>query len=226
MTKTKTKTIVKNGTETDSVSVGAIDEQKNSTHMRITIERDEALILLPKLIAHFNNRIISYVFAFEQKPNNNHIHGHVLWSKPVAHPTMSDFMGKHGKLGKWSNQPMKEPYIHSQVYCTKDLDILLTNYDDVKIQSLIAMNIAINEDKKKDMRDKLLALVKDNEKIDTMDKLMYFIYEHYITVLHKEPPFTHIKGYMAYISFLVPRIKYDYLKHTFQADTIKELYSS
>jgi len=124
---------------------------------------------------------------------------------------MSLYMGKQGHAVKYYNEKLKNPPMHNLLYITKDLDLLETNYDDEFIDKVIEKTQEINVDKSTDMRHKLLNLVKDNEKIDSMLKLEMWIEYHYVYVLDKEPPVNHLRGYIKYICLKVPRLTKDYM---------------
>jgi len=191
-------------------------EKALTTHFRLTLkDKAEADALIPKLLEKFRTRIVSYCFGYEELPDNNHVHGNILWTKLVPKSTMGDFMLSIDKKAKWYNKPVETTVLQNQLYVLKELELVCTNYDTAKLKALMDKNIAIKIDKAMDMRHKLLNLVKDNKNIKTLYDLKKFIYLHYVNVLDKEPPFAHLRGYIAYIAIKDDRLVNEYFRMEF-----------
>jgi len=206
----------------EAISVASNDEIKKvpllGTHFRLTIERDEALVFIPLFIQKWQH-LVKYLFTYEEKGDNHHIHGHLEWDK-YSKQTMSDWMKLMKKSGKYYNDDLQKTAKENLLYITKDLDVLATNYSDEEVDAIIKATMAINEDKAMDMRHKLFNLVKDNMSIQTVKDLKKFIYLHYVNVLDKEPPFTHLRGYMAYIALKMDRLREEYMEAEFGKDIL------
>lgn len=130
-------------------------------HMRITISREDA----PNIISAFVKKFkpIVYVFGYEDKPNNKHIHGHLEFKSEEDIPkssTRSDFFKKHKLSGKYYFKELDKEIKNNLLYVVKELDLLQNNLSEDEVEELREMTDAINEDKKKDPKIKLLERIK------------------------------------------------------------------
>jgi len=155
-----------------------MSETKIITHFRLTIERAEALVFIQAFLHKW--KIDKYMFAYEEKDENHHIHGHIEWTEIPTKQQLSVYMKKMGFAGKYYNDTLKKDPMNNLLYISKDLDLLDTNYEDEFVDKIVNQTEKINVDKSMDMRHKLLNLVKDNEKIDSMLKLEMYIEYHYV----------------------------------------------
>jgi len=198
-----------------------------SYHLRVSITREEAQAFIPKFLDAFLPML--YVFAYEEKDSNHHIHAHLEYNENKGVPkkqTLSDFFKKNNLQGKYYHKSVKKDDNSNLLYVTKDLDILKHNVAELAMDEILNKTKAINKDKKLHARHKILekvravqlkyldelkqlAITADNEfppeNIPTppfckMSDIAVFIMNLYIDEYDKEPPLAHMRGYVLYIA--------------------------
>jgi len=197
-----------------------------SYHLRVTITRLDAPALIAKYLDAFLPML--YVFAYEEKGDNHHIHAHLEYNENKGVPakqTISDFFKKNNLQGKYYHKSVKKDDNSNLLYVTKDLDILKHNVAELEMDAILNKTKAINQDKKTHARHKMLervrasqqlyldelaqlATVNDNEFPDALppppfarlSDIAVFIMNIYIDEYDKEPPLAHMRGYVLYIA--------------------------
>jgi len=197
-----------------------------SYHLRVTITRLDAPALIAKYLDAFLPML--YVFAYEEKGDNHHIHAHLEYNENKGVPakqTISDFFKKNNLQGKYYHKSVKKDDNSNLLYVTKDLDILKHNVAELEMDEILNKTKAINKDKKTHARHKMLervrasqqlyldelaqlATVNDNEfpaalpppPFAKLSDIAIFIMNIYIDEYDKEPPLAHMRGYVLYIA--------------------------
>jgi len=198
-----------------------------SYHLRVTITRSDAPALIEKYLDAFHPML--YVFAYEEKDDNHHIHAHLEYNENKGVPakqTISDFFKKNNLQGKYYHKSVKKDDNSNLLYVTKDLDIIRHNVAELKMDEILNKTKAINKDKKLHARHKMLERVRaaQQEYLNELAKLgasedfefppedslimpfakmsdiAIFIMNIYINEYDKEPPLAHMRGYVLYIA--------------------------
>lgn len=131
----------------------------NGFHLRITGSKEVLKPIIEFFIKKFDPT--KYLFGFEQKDDNRHVHGHLEFENPPARQRISDFFKKHfnddiisGRLYYFKAiAKSKEANI---LYAMKEQDIITHNLTDEEYGRLMQKTKEIEEDKKLDQRHKLL----------------------------------------------------------------------
>ena len=198
-----------------------------SYHLRVTITRSDAPALIEKFLDAFLPAL--YVFAYEEKDANHHIHAHLEYNENKGVPakqTISDFFKKNNLQGKYYHKSVKKDDNSNLLYVTKDLNILRHNVAELAMDEILNKTKAINKDKKLHARHKLLERVKASQQLylDELAQLgvtdeneftlltvppppfakladsAVFIMNIYVDEYDKEPPLAHMRGYVLYIA--------------------------
>lgn len=188
-----------------------IDEiQNKGYHLRVTGEKKQLTELVEQYIKQFKPSV--YIFAYEEKDKNHHIHGHLEYSKlPKSFKqALSQWMKSRGYTGKYYHQQIVTTNEQNKLYITKDLDIIKHNLTEEQMDQLKQATNEINEDKKLSQRHKLTQAF--NDYLSTQDParvskmytelkdIAHWIMRYYLNKYDKEPPLAHIKGYTIYIA--------------------------
>ena len=130
-------------------------------HLRVTSTWDS---VKSGLITDFINKFGPSIYVFSEEVSDKgviHIHGHLEYTgKPPASSTMSDLFKRYLLSGKYYHQPLKKDIKNNLLYVLKDLNIKSHNLSETEYDELITETVAINDDKKKNTRDKLFELYK------------------------------------------------------------------
>lgn len=128
-------------------------------HLRVTSTWD---LIATGLINDFINKFGPSTYVFSEEISDKgvvHIHGHLEYTgKPPASSTMSDLFKRYLLSGKYYHQPLKKDIKNNLLYVLKDLNVKLHNLPEIHYNELIGETISINDDKKKNTRDKLFEL--------------------------------------------------------------------
>lgn len=173
----------------------------------------------------------TYVFSEEiSKQDVIHIHGHLEYEEAPSKSTLSDLFKRYKLSGLYYHKQLVKDKENNLLYVCKDLNIKSHNLEQYELDEIISKTTAINEDKKRDTRHKLLELYNkwfdDNYNnyviktvneitlteetthkitefdtyINELDNIAMFINDLYIEVWDKEPPLAHLSGYVLYIA--------------------------
>lgn len=200
------------------------DNSDSQFHLRVTVKESDALKLAKDFVAKFTPD--AYIFSFEQVgTDNQHIHAHLLYNEVPKKQTLSDWFGKIGYAGKYYHKNIKTEPINNILYCVKELKILYHNVCNQHLDQIIDKTEKINEDKKKQARDKLADLFIDHLKnitnvvteldpsnkehkeivdyhlstVDTPAYVCKWIHNQYTNEWNKTPPVTQMKAIALYI---------------------------
>lgn len=190
-------------------------------HLRITGERKKIEKIIPIFLEKF--KPITYVFSYEEKGDNHHVHAHLEYENVPKKQTLSDFMSKNGFKEKYYHQKLDKEPLNNLLYVLKDLDIITHNLEEERYKALIETTKRINEDKKKNARHKLYEIIRkkmqdyldkkpnyeenkeayeewaDNPPFTYLNDIADYIIDIYVIQYDKEPPLSHLKGYVLYI---------------------------
>lgn len=205
---------------------------KNGFHLRVTVKKQAAKQLTIDLVAAF--KPLKYVVGFEKKGDNEHIHWHIEFcqDKTSYHHSnagktwRSALFKKLGFAGEYNFQRVEKSDEQNILYVIKDLDVLQHNLSQEEFEEYQQKTQIINADKKLDVRQKLLARIKDKikdipptkkalTKSDLDDdyevhlnkhyphrlyQISALIHDIYVDEWDKDPPTMHMKGYTLYIA--------------------------
>lgn len=192
-------------------------------HLRVTIDRVRSISLIDLFIDKFKPKM--YIFAFEEKGDNKHIHGHLEYDCEPKKQTVSDFFKRQQLTGKYYHKNAVKEH-NNKLYVLKDLDLIKTSLTEEEIQKLTDEIEDIKQDMKTDVRHKLREQIK--QRFDKLRKewddfigsdVYYNLEDKSITIPHytyswvrrsicdiyvnewdKEPPFgSRIQQYAMYI---------------------------
>jgi len=177
-------------------------------HLRVTLEQDQHEEFIKEWQTKFTQYIIKSVYASElSKEKVHHLHGHIEYNaKPTKQQTdaVSYFMKKRQLSGgqKYNHEPLREDPRKNELYVTKDLKVILWyNYTKEQQEEIINATQAINEDKGKDPKVKLIQRLKEKHKSLlglNMPTLLDEIKKIYVLDWDKMPP-PQLKAYVEYI---------------------------
>lgn len=189
-------------------------------HLRITGEREDIEKIIQEFIVKF--RPITYVFSYEEVEDNHHVHAHLEYENVPKKQSLSDFMSKKGFKGKYYHKELDKEPINNLLYVLKDLDIICHNLEQERYEQLIQTTKRINEDKKKNARHKIYELAykkfityidnmpesslaefkdyREKQPFKSLSQITDFIIQLYVLDYDKEPPLSHIRGYVLYIA--------------------------
>lgn len=196
-------------------------------HLRITCNRETSVKMADEFTKKFSP--VEYAYSYEEKGDNLHMHGHLCYydNEVPKKQTLSDFFKKHNLIGLYYHKELTKEPQNNLLYVMKDLDIIKHNLALEYYEVLMKSTQRINEDKKKHARHKLLDIIKQEhlsfiekgplqgtEPIDLQNYDDYYQaapYRHlsditkrivniYVQDYDKEPPLSHIRGYVLYIA--------------------------
>lgn len=146
------------------------DASKNSKHLRITGTKEHLSKIIDDFVKKF--KPVAYIFGYEEKGDNKHVHGFIIYDKQPATSTLSDFFKKHVGSGtrgapNYYHKGCETNDLNNALYVMKELDLLKHNLSDRRFNELKQTTIKINEEKEQNQRHKLLNaftnFMKDNE---------------------------------------------------------------
>ena len=187
-------------------------------------------IVIDSMISKFKPN--KYVFSYEYKLNNHHIHAHLEYPEAPKKSTISDFFKKNGYCGLYYHKPVVTTEQQNLLYCVKELQIITDNLSAQERDKLINETIRINEDKATDQRDKLYNLFMERLFDDALRTwqiyeryyekgrdyeahaprkpypfslgwVSHWISEVYVKEYKKAPPLCHLNEYVLYIAHKV-----------------------
>ena len=128
-------------------------------HMRITSAWS---LIQSGFIAEFLKKFSPNRYVFSEEVSTKgviHVHGHIEYTDKVPpSSTLSDLFKRHLLSGKNYHKPLKKDIKNNLLYVFKDLDVKMHNFSETEYDSLIEETNVINDDKKKNTRDKLFEL--------------------------------------------------------------------
>lgn len=128
-------------------------------HLRFTVSADKSEKIAKEFVSKFKPS--SYIFSNEiSEQDVEHTHAHLEYEQEPKKQTISDFFKKHKLSGLFYHKELEKDPMKNKLYVCKDLDIIYTNLSDEELEELEQMTIQINEDKKKDIKVKLIDEVK------------------------------------------------------------------
>lgn len=128
-------------------------------HLRVTLSADQS----EKLAKEFVKKFQPVLFIFSNEVSDKqveHMHAHLEYEQEPKKQTISDFFKKHKLSGLFYHDTLKEEPIKNKLYVCKDLDIIYHNLPEGQLEELEQMTYQINEDKKTDIKIKLMNEVK------------------------------------------------------------------
>lgn len=128
-------------------------------HLRVTLPADQSEKLAKEFVKKFQPTL--FIFSNEVSDQQvEHMHAHLEYEQEPKKQTISDFFKKHKLSGLFYHDTLKEEPIKNKLYVCKDLDIIYHNLPAGQLEELEQMTYEINEDKKKDIKLKLMEEVK------------------------------------------------------------------
>lgn len=192
-------------------------------HLRITLlTKEEAGPVAVSFTEKWKHYLTKAIFGYENvEDKNHHIHGHLVYKENITVQELDKvrYYIKSRYPAKYNHQPLKKDPRHNELYVTKDTNIVHKyNYTDEEVKSIEEDNEAIEEDKKKDPKLKLIEIIKQKHgnilKL-SMNRLLEEIKDVYILTWDKMPP-PQCKAYTEYIAvkevaeyMKAPRLKKD-----------------
>lgn len=167
-------------------------------HLRITlICETQADEVVSNFILKNNQYIERAIFAYEyiEKPDgkiqNHHIHGHIQYKPSFELEKIKYYLKtKHPKIH--NHTPLRKEPENNELYVCKECRIIKSvNYTEEQLNTIKQKNEAIEEDKEKDPKQKLIELLKKKHKTlikFTMNQLLEEIKTVYIMDWDKFPP--------------------------------------
>lgn len=201
---------------------------ENSFHLRITPQQNQADSIIAQFIDKF--KPIKYIVSEEvSKEGVYHLHAHLEYKDVPKRQTLSDFFKRMDKTTYYHKNVTKDNDSNI-LYVIKDLKIKIYNgFTQEELNEYKQQTEEINEDKKKDVRKKILdayrkKLIDEDAKKEEMDELQIseldkkfhdkyltlryicqFICELYIHEWDKEPPLNRLKAYALYVAEKISR---------------------
>ena len=138
-------------------------------HLRITADRNTCMLMAGNFVAKWQPT--KYIFSFEQsKDGVEHMHAHLEYKngEPPKKQSLSDYMAKPVKdlknltlSGKYYHKKITTTDLQNQLYCFKDLDILVHNLSSEEQEDLNDKTVEINDNKKLSPAEKCLIHIKE-----------------------------------------------------------------
>lgn len=129
-------------------------------HLRVTGTKEQLISIIDKFIEKFT--LNKYLFGYEEKGDNKHMHGHLEFIDTPSRQRISDFFKKHlperikGGAPLYYFKEVTKSKESNILYAMKEVDILKHNLSNSQFELLMKKTEEINEDKKLDQRHKLL----------------------------------------------------------------------
>jgi len=174
-----------------------------SYHIRITsIDRIHALKIVNDFITKFMAKLIKYVFSHEiSGSGQSHIHGHIQYKSDEVIPrsTLCDFFKALGLQGKYYHKIVQKEDELNILYVIKELDILTHNFSEEEFQTFLELTNTINENKKKNLKEKLIDHFLDKPYINLND-IASEITRLYIDDWNEFPPVHNTRKMTLYVA--------------------------
>lgn len=127
-------------------------------HLRVTTEHSNKSFV-KSFITKFNPKL--YIFSKETSGDGvQHWHAHIEYETVPKKQTLSDFFKKENLSGKYYHKSVETTVDQNKLYVCKDLDIYKHSLTEEALEELINKTEVINEDKKKDIKLKLIDAVR------------------------------------------------------------------
>jgi len=197
-------------------------------HVRVTLSRVEAPQVSKQIVDFFKPS--RYICGYEEVDTNHHMHMHLEFDEPATAVYLvsdagksykSAFFKKIGYAGKYYFKECIDQFAN-KLYVAKDLDIICHNYEEEDYDEIMNATNKINDNKKLDQRNKLLAAFREEfkelpkfiqkpnseegiemfnpERPHRLTAIASWIHWHYIDVYDKPPPTIHMREYVLWIA--------------------------
>lgn len=180
----------------------------NKYHLRVSVDRATGKKLAKDFVSKFD--VVKYCFAYEEKGENVHIHGHLEYKEVPSKQNISYYMKQWNPDKKQSfyyHKALEKDEVHNMTYVTKDNDILRTNYTQEELEYFKEENMRINDEKSKPMKEQLVEYCKDKVLDSMMLGEVYEMIVDYHVQRDYLPQMSLMPNYVIYVCKKLGRCK-------------------